>query len=76
MPMKSIIAAVTIAAALFLPARADEKKPTPAQLEAFKKVMKIIGELQYQSGEISLVGGKAKIKLSEDFRFLDSASAR
>jgi uncharacterized membrane-anchored protein len=74
--MKSIIAAISIAAALFLPARADEKKPTPEQLEAFKKVFKVIGELQYQSGEISLVGGKAKIKLSEDFRFLDSANAR
>lgn len=76
MPMKSIIAAVTIAAALFLPALADEKKPTPEQMEAFKKVFKIIGDLQYQSGEISLVGGKAKIQLSEDFRFLDPANAR
>jgi uncharacterized membrane-anchored protein len=74
--MKSIIAAVSIAAALFLPARADEKKPSPEQMEAFKKVFKIIGELQYQSGEIALVGGKAKIALSEDFRFLDAVNAR
>lgn len=74
--MKSIIAALAIAAALFLPVRADEKQPTPQQMEAFKKIMKTIGELQYQSGEISLVGGKAKIKLSDDFRFLDPANAR
>ena len=74
--MKSIIAAIAITAALFLPARADEKQPTPQQMAAYQKIMKTIGELQYQSGEISLVGGKAKIKLSEDFRFLDPANAR
>ncbi len=74
--MKSITAALAIAAALFLPARADEKQPTPQQMEKFNRIMKTIGEIQYQSGEISLVGGKAKIKLSDDFRFLDSANAR
>ena len=74
--MKSIIAAIAIAAALFLPARADEKQPTPQQMAAYQKILKTIGELQYQSGEISLVGGKAKIKLSDDFRFLDPANAR
>lgn len=74
--MKSSIAAIAIAAALFLPARADEKQPTPEQMEKFSKVMKTIGEIQYQSGEISLMGGKAKINLSDDFRFLDPANAR
>jgi len=74
--MKAIIAAFSITAALFLPARADDKKPTPEQMEAIKKVFKTIGELQYQSGEISLVGGKAKIKLSDDFRFMDSTNSR
>ena len=74
--MKSSIAAIAIAAALFLPARADEKQPTPQQMEKFSKVMKTIGEIQYQSGEISLMGGKAKIRLSDDFRFLDPADAR
>ena len=74
--MKSIIVAIAVAAALFLPARADDTKPTPEQLAAFNKIRKTIGELQYQAGEISLVGGKAKIKLSEDFRFLDPANAR
>lgn len=74
--MKLIIASIAIAAALFLPARADEKQPTPQQTAAFQKVMQTIGGLQYQSGEISLVGGKAKVKLSDDFRFLDPANAR
>ena len=75
MPMKSSIAAIAIAAALFLPARA-EQQPTPAQMEAIKKVMNTIGELQYQSGEIPLLDGKVKIKLTDDFRFLDPVSAR
>ena len=75
-PMKSTLAAFTLAAALFLPAWADDTKPTPEQLAAFNKIRQTIGELQYQSGEISLVGGKAKIKLSENFRFLDPANAR
>jgi len=74
--MKTIIAVLAVTIALFLPVRADEKQPTPQQMEAFKKVMTTIGELQYQSGEIPLVGGKAKIKLSDDFRFLDPANAR
>src|SRR4051812_48975004 len=76
MPMKSIIAAVTIAAALFLPLRADEKQPTPQQMEAFKKITKSISELQYQSGVISLAGGKVKITLPPDFKYLDSANAK
>jgi uncharacterized membrane-anchored protein len=74
--MKSIIAAIAIAAALFLPARADEKKPSQKDIEAFKKVMKAIGELQYQSGQISLAGGKVKLTLPPDFQYLDPANAR
>ena len=74
--MKFILAVFAIVSALLLPARADEKKPSPQEIEAFNRVMKTIGELQYQSGEISLVGGKAKIKLSEDFRFFDPVNAR
>ena len=56
--------------------RAADKQPTPEQIAAFGRVMKTIGELQYQSGEISLIGGKAKIRLTDDFQFLDSANAR
>jgi uncharacterized membrane-anchored protein len=76
MPMKSIIAAITIAASLFLPARADDKQPTPKEMEAMKKAFKAIGELQYQSGEISLAGGKVKLTLPPEFQYLDPANAR
>ncbi|MEQ1852498.1 MAG: DUF2167 domain-containing protein [Chthoniobacteraceae bacterium] len=55
---------------------ADDKKPTPEQIAGLQRVMKTIGELQYQSGEVSLLGGKAKIKLTDDFRYMDPASAR
>ena len=69
------LAAVIFCATLgFL--RADEKQPSPKEIAAFQRVMKTIGELQYQSGEIKLLGGKATIKLTDDFRFLDSPNAR
>jgi uncharacterized membrane-anchored protein len=74
--MKTILSAFIIATAIFAPARAEERQPTPEQINAIKRVMKTIGELSYQSGQISLVGGKATITLTDDFRFLDSANAR
>lgn len=75
MPMKSIIAAIA-AAALFLPARADDKQPSPKEVEAFKKIMNAIGELQYQSGEILLAGGKVKLTLPPEYQYLNPANAR
>ena len=74
--MKSTIAAIAIAAALFLTARAEDKQPTPQQMAAFQKAMKAIGELQYQSGEIPLAGGKVKLTLPPEFQYLDPANAR
>jgi uncharacterized membrane-anchored protein len=74
--MKSIIAAIAVTASLFLPVRADENKPLPKEMEAFQKAMKMIGELQYQSGEISLAGGKVKLTLPPEFQYLDPANAR
>jgi uncharacterized membrane-anchored protein len=74
--MKSILAALTIAIAILAPARAEDGQPTPEQLNVIKRVMKTIGELSYQSGDISLVDGKVTIKLTDDFRYLDSANAR
>ena len=73
--MKSIIAAIAIATALILSARA-EKQPTPQEMQAMQKALKAIGELQYQSGEISLAGGKVKVALPPDFQYLDAANAR
>ncbi len=73
--MKSIIA-LAIAAALALPARADEKQPSPQEIAAVQKAMKAIGELQYKSGEISLADGKVKIVLPPEFQYLDAANAR
>lgn len=70
MPMKSIVAAIAIAASLFLPARADDKQPTPKEMEAIKKAFKAIGELQYRSGEVSLAGGKVKLTLPPEFQYL------
>ena len=74
--MKPIIAAIAVAAALFLPVQADEKKPSAKETEAIQKAMKAIGELQYQSGEISLAGGKVKLTLPPEFQYLDPANAR
>ncbi len=74
--MKSIVTAIAIAAALFLPVRADERQPSPKELEAFKKVRAAIGELQFQSGEVSLAGGKVKLTLPPDYQYLDPANAR
>ena len=74
--MKPIIAVLAIVAALFLPARADEKKPSPKEMEMIQKAMKAIGELQYQSGEVSLAGGKVKLTLPPEFQYLDPANAR
>lgn len=50
-----------------------EDAPSPQQIAEMKKVMKVIGELQYQKGEVSLVGGKAKITLTDQFRYLNEA---
>jgi uncharacterized membrane-anchored protein len=74
--MKTIIAALAVTVALFLPARADEKQPSPKEIAAMQKTMKAIGELQYQSGEISLAGGKVKVKLPPEFQYLDPSNAR
>ncbi len=74
--MKPIIAVLAIVAALFLPARGDEKKPSPKEMEMIQKAMKAIGELQYQSGEVSLAGGKVKLMLPPEFQYLDPANAR
>jgi len=74
--MKSITAALIIATAILALGRAQEGQPTAEQMDKRQRVMKTISELSYQSGEISLVGGKAKIKLTDDFQFLDSANAR
>ena len=74
--MKPIIAVLAIVAALFLPAHADEKKPSPKEMEMIQKAMKAIGELQYQSGEVSLAGGKVKLTLPPEFQYLDPANAR
>ena len=73
--MKSFITAIAIAAALVLPARA-EKEPSPQEIAAFQKKMKAIGDLQYQSGVITLAGGKVKITLPPEFKYLDSASTK
>ena len=75
MPMKSFIAAIAVAAALFLPAHA-EKQPSPQEMAAIQKAMKAIGELEYKSGEISLAGGKIKLTLPPDLQYLDPANAR
>lgn len=50
-----------------------EDAPSPQEIAVMKKVMKVIGELQYQKGEVSLVGGKAKITLTDQFRYLNEA---
>ncbi len=53
-----------------------EDGPSPKEIAAMQKVMKAIGELQYQSGEVSLLGGKAKVVLTDEFRYLNEADTR
>ena len=74
MKLLQLTAALLLATLGFI--RAEDKQPTPEQMAAFQQAMKTIAGLQYQSGEIGLIGGKAKIQLTPDFQFLDSANAR
>ena len=74
--MKSIIALAVVFSSFLAPVRADEKELTPKQIEARAKAMQIVQGLQFQTGEISILGGKAKIKLTDEFRYLDPANAR
>ena len=73
--MKSLTAIIALTVAFFLPARA-EKEPSPEQIARFQKKMKAIGELQYQSGVITLAGGKVKVTLPPEFKYLDSSNAK
>ena len=73
--MKTSIAAICIAAALLLPVRAD-KQPSSGQTDVENRIRQIRDGLKYDEGEISILDGKAKIKLTEDFRFLDPVNAR
>lgn len=73
--MKPLIAVIALTVAFFLPAHA-EKEPTPEQIALIQKRMKAIGELQYQSGVITLAGGKVKVALPPEFKYLDSANAK
>ena len=74
--MKSIVAAIAALTfcAASIPARAQD--PAQKKNDAEQKAMQIVQSLQYQTGEITLLGGKAKIKLTDDFKFLDPANAR
>ncbi len=73
--MKFLHLAAAILCATFGSVLGDEKAPDAKELAAFQKVMKTIAELQYQTGEIKLLGGKAKITLTDEFQFLDPANA-
>jgi uncharacterized membrane-anchored protein len=59
-----------------LHAQKEDAQPDAKQIAAMQHAMKTIAELEYKTGEIQLIGGKAKIKLGEDFRYLDPANAR
>lgn len=74
MNFRTLLAALLFTTTALL--HAQEKAPDAAQIAAVQKAMKTIGELQYQSGEIKMAGGKAVLKLGEDFRYLDAANAR
>jgi uncharacterized membrane-anchored protein len=53
-----------------------EDGPDPKELAAMQQVVKVIGELKYQQGEVSLLNGKAKVALADDFRFLSATDAK
>lgn len=74
--MQRILTLLAIAATLVAPLPAQDGKPTPEQMAELQRVMQIIGGLDYKSGEIPLAGGKAVLKLTDEFRFLDPADAR
>lgn len=74
--MKSIFAAIAALTfcAVSIPIRAQDS--AEKKTDAAQKMKQIVQGLQYQSGEITLLGGKVKIKLTDDFKFLDPANAR
>jgi uncharacterized membrane-anchored protein len=59
--------------ALFL--RADDPATPPAKLSADDRAA-MASSLKWQTGTITLKDGLAKINLTDDFRFIDSADAR
>ena len=73
MKLLAALAVLTFCAAA-IPARAQD--PAQKKADAEQKAMRIVQSLQYQTGEITLLDGKAKIKLTDDFKFLDPANAR
>ena len=73
MKLLAALAVLTFCAAA-IPARAQD--PAQKKADAEQKAMQIVQSLQYQTGEITLLDGKAKIKLTDDFKFLDPANAR
>lgn len=74
--MKYFFAALVTWILCAVSSHAQERQPSPQELEAFKKLMGTIGSLQFQSGEISLAGGKIKIHLPSDYQYLNPANAR
>ncbi len=73
MKLLAALAVLTFCAAA-IPVRAQD--PAQKKADAEQKAMRIVQSLQYQTGEITLLDGKAKIKLTDDFKFLDPANAR
>ena len=71
---KILLALLSIVSTLH--AQKQDAQPDAKQIAEMQRVMKTIAEIEYKSGEIPLIGGKAKIKLTEDFRYLDPANAR
>ena len=71
---KLLLALLSIVSTLH--AQKQDAQPDAKQIAEMQRVMKTIAEIEYKSGEIPLIGGKAKIKLTEDFRYLDPANAR
>jgi uncharacterized membrane-anchored protein len=65
--------ALCLLTALFL--RADDPTNAAPQPSADAKAV-IVSNLKWQTGTITLKDGLAKINLTDDFRFLDSADAR
>ncbi len=65
-----------IAFIAFAPLAVAEDAPSPQEIAAMKKAMTVIGELHYQKGEVSLLGGKAKISLTDEFRYLNESDTR
>jgi uncharacterized membrane-anchored protein len=70
-----LLSAVLFASALFARAQIDTNGLTAEQMAKLQKINAILDSLKYQSGEIDLRGGLAKLSVPKEFNYLGPEDA-